>query len=81
MHIFSKWEETIVPGENPSMHSESMQTSHRKAPDQEMILQPSPYEETAEQKYQIKRGEIKRSSRLHTSSNIKEKQNSVPALG
>jgi len=32
MHDFGRWEEAIVPGENPRIHGENMQTSHRKVP-------------------------------------------------
>jgi len=32
MHVFGWWEEAGVPGENPHIHGENMQTPHRKAP-------------------------------------------------
>ena len=32
MHVFGQWEEAGVPGENPRIHGENMQTPHRKAP-------------------------------------------------
>ena len=32
MHVFGWWEEAGVPGENPRIHGENMQTPHRKAP-------------------------------------------------
>ena len=32
MHVFGRWEEAGVPGENPRLHGENMQTPHRKAP-------------------------------------------------
>jgi len=32
MHVFGWWEEARVPGENPCIHGENMQTPHRKAP-------------------------------------------------
>ena len=31
MHVFERREKTGVPGENPRIHGESMQTPHRKA--------------------------------------------------
>ena len=30
MHVFGQWEEAGVPGENPRIHGENMQTPHRK---------------------------------------------------
>jgi len=33
MHVFGWWEEAGVPGENPHMHGENMQTLHREAAD------------------------------------------------
>ena len=30
MHVFGRWEEAGVPGENPRIHGENMQTPHRK---------------------------------------------------
>jgi len=30
MHVFGRWEEAGVPGENPRLHGENMQTPHRK---------------------------------------------------
>ena len=32
MHVFGRWEEAGIPGENPRIHGENMQTPHRKAP-------------------------------------------------
>jgi len=32
IHAFGRWEESGVPGENPGIHMENMQTPHRKAP-------------------------------------------------
>jgi len=29
MHVFGRWEEAGVPGENPRIHGENMQTPHR----------------------------------------------------
>jgi len=31
MHVFGRWEEAGVPGENPRIRGENMQTPHRKA--------------------------------------------------
>ncbi|MEQ2298956.1 hypothetical protein AMECASPLE_010467 [Ameca splendens] len=40
-HVFGLWEETRVPGENPCMQGENMQTQCRKTPGQELNLEPS----------------------------------------
>jgi len=32
MHVFARWEEAGVPGENPHIHRENMQNPHRKDP-------------------------------------------------
>jgi len=31
MHVFGWWEEAGVPGQNPRIHGENIQTPHRKA--------------------------------------------------
>jgi len=38
MHVFGRWEEAGVPGENPRIHGENMQTPHRKAPEPGTLL-------------------------------------------
>ena len=30
MHVFGQWEKARVPGKNPDIHGENMQTPHRK---------------------------------------------------
>ena len=45
MHVFGRWEEAGVPGENPCIHGENMQTPHRKA-SQELNLELSQCEAT-----------------------------------
>jgi len=48
MHIFGRWKEAEVPGENLCVHRENMRTPHRKAPAVNhkpsffMVLTPSP---------------------------------------
>ena len=32
MHVFELWEEAVVPGKNPQIHAENMQTPYRKTP-------------------------------------------------
>ncbi|MED6263534.1 hypothetical protein CHARACLAT_005505 [Characodon lateralis] len=45
-HIFGLWEEAGVPGENPRMHGENMQTPCRKSPGRNSNPGPSCCKET-----------------------------------
>ena len=49
LHVFGLWEEAGVPGENPRLHGENMQTPHRKIPrpSRDSNLEPSCCEATA----------------------------------